>query len=167
MLLYQLTVNNGGVTSDNKEGRPRFFDLEARKKCWDTAEKVPGRDPERWRKDVAGNIVGKRFHRCLGCLCFEYDHIVPFSKGGDSVAENCQILQTRVNRSKADKVAIGTTQLKGYSCDINFSDEDLDQIEMAVYGDIKRSDNQCRVPTIDEIMGKYKPKKRIASCNSQ
>lgn len=167
MLYCQLTVNNRGVTSDNKEGRPRFFDLEARKKCWAKAEKVPGRDPERWRKDVAGNIVGKRFHRCLGCLCFEYDHIVPFSKGGDSVSENCQILQTRVNRSKADKVAIGTTQLKGYSCDINFSDEDLDKIEMAVYGDIKRSDNQCRVPTIDGIMGKYKPKKRIASCNSQ
>nr|XP_010315555.1 uncharacterized protein LOC101259493 isoform X2 [Solanum lycopersicum] len=162
-----LSVNNSGFTSGNRDGRPRSFDSEARKICWSKAEKVPGRDPERWRKDVAGNIIGKRFHSCQGCLCFEYDHIVPFSKGGDSVSDNCQILQTRVNRSKADKVAVDTKHLKGYSCDINFSDNDLDKIEMAVYGDIKRSDNQCRVQTIDEIMGKYKSKNGIASCNSR
>ncbi|XP_047262431.1 uncharacterized protein LOC107857594 isoform X2 [Capsicum annuum] len=162
-----LSISNGGFTRGNKNRRPRSFDLEAREKCWSKAEKVPGRDPERWRKDAADNIVGKRFHSCQGCLCFEYDHVVPFSKGGDSVSDNCQILQTRVNRSKADKVAVGTRHLKGYSCDINFSDKDLDKIEMAVYGDIKRSDNQCRVPTTDEILGKYKSRNRIASCNSQ
>ncbi|GFQ08310.1 hypothetical protein PHJA_002975000 [Phtheirospermum japonicum] len=49
--------------------------------CWSNAETVPGRHPERWRKDAAGNIVCKRFCNCQGCLCFEYDHIVPYSKG--------------------------------------------------------------------------------------
>lgn len=67
----------------NKEEkeRPRFFDAKAKALCWQKADVVPGRHPERWRKDAAGNIVCKRFWNCQGCLCYEYDHIIPFSKG--------------------------------------------------------------------------------------
>lgn len=64
-----------------KDGRPRHFDSRAKTLCWARADIVPGRHPERWRKDAAGNIVCKRFCNCSGCLCFEYDHIIPFSKG--------------------------------------------------------------------------------------
>ncbi|XVF50064.1 hypothetical protein PTKIN_Ptkin04bG0064400 [Pterospermum kingtungense] len=107
--------------SNNGEERPRFFDSKAKSRCWANAEMVPGRHPERWRKDAAGNIVCKRFCNCQGCLCFEYDHIVPFSKGGESTEENCQILQTRVNKFKSNKEGVDTTQLQGYSCDIQFT----------------------------------------------
>ena len=41
--------------------------------------------------------------------------------GGESIAENCQILQSRVNRFKSDKYQVDVDQLKGYSCDINFT----------------------------------------------
>lgn len=41
--------------------------------------------------------------------------------GGESVVENCQILQTRVNRLKSDKGYVDATKLKGYSCDVNFT----------------------------------------------
>ena len=41
--------------------------------------------------------------------------------GGESVAENCQILQTRVNRFKSDKDNVDKTQLQGYSCDVKFT----------------------------------------------
>lgn len=61
--------------------RPRFFDKKAKQMCWAKADTVPGRHPDRWRKDAAGNVVCKRFCNCSGCLCFEYDHIIPFSKG--------------------------------------------------------------------------------------
>lgn len=61
--------------------RARSFDGEAKRMCWAKAETVPGRHPERWRKDSAGNILCKRLFNCQGCLCFEYDHIIPFSKG--------------------------------------------------------------------------------------
>ncbi|TQD79218.1 hypothetical protein C1H46_035256 [Malus baccata] len=44
------------------------------------ADVVPGRHPERWRKDAAGNVV-----------C------------GESTEGNCHIPQTRVNRYKSDK----------------------------------------------------------------
>lgn len=45
--------------------------------------------------------------------------------GGESVAENCQILQTRVNRFKSDKEGIDGSDLKGYSCDVKFTGMDL------------------------------------------
>lgn len=41
--------------------------------------------------------------------------------GGDSVADNCQILQTRVNRFKSDKDNVDKAQLQGYSCDVKFT----------------------------------------------
>jgi hypothetical protein len=66
---------------EGEGARPRSFDVKTRAKCWQKADVVPGRHPERWRKDPAGNVVCKRFWNCHGCLCYEYDHIVPFSKG--------------------------------------------------------------------------------------
>ncbi|CAK9148024.1 unnamed protein product [Ilex paraguariensis] len=113
--------HRGSGYRNDKEERPRFFDSKAKSRCWAKAEVVPGRNPERWRKDAAGNIVCKRFGNCQGCLCFEYDHIVPFSKGGESVEENCQILQTRVNRFKSAHDQFDKTLLKGYSCDVKFT----------------------------------------------
>ncbi|XP_022639346.1 uncharacterized protein LOC106766777 isoform X4 [Vigna radiata var. radiata] len=147
------------------EKRPRFFDSNAKAICWSKADIVPGRHPERWRKDAAGNIVCKRFYNCIGCLCYEYDHIIPFSKGGESTADNCQILQSRVNRLKSDKYDVDSNQLKDYSCEVNFTaDKELDIIEMAVYGDVVRPGNQCRCRTIAEKLGKFKPKDDKDAC---
>ncbi|KAJ0106317.1 hypothetical protein Patl1_18813 [Pistacia atlantica] len=108
-------------SNNNHDDRPRFFDSKTKSKCWENAPTVPGRHPERWRKDAADNIVCKRFCNCHGCLCFQYDHIVPFSKGGESTVDNCQILQTRVNRFKSDKEVVDKNQLQGYSCDVKFT----------------------------------------------
>ncbi|XP_073139536.1 uncharacterized protein [Henckelia pumila] len=157
-------MSSRSASPRKEEERPRFFDSIAKNRCWAKAETVPGRHPERWRKDAAGNIVCKRFCNCHGCLCFEYDHIIPYSKGGESVAENCQILQTRVNRFKSDKEEVDNAQLKGYSCDVKFKDKELDIIEMAVYGDVIRPGNQCRCRTVAEVLGTYKSKDRLAAC---
>lgn len=82
------------------------------------------------------------------------------------MAENCQILQTRVNRLKSDKDIIETNQLKGYSCAINFTDDELDMIELSVYGDVLRQGKRCRSRTVDEMLGKYKSRNQIPACNS-
>jgi HNH endonuclease len=79
-----------------------------------------GRNPSRWRVDPVGNVVCNKLTTCEGCLCHEYDHIVPFSKGGLTSIENCQILQTRVNRFKGSE-ANDVSKLKGYSCNYTFS----------------------------------------------
>lgn len=51
---------------------------------------------------------------CGICCCFN-------AAGGESVAENCQILQTRVNRFKSDKDGVDPNELKGYSCEVTFT----------------------------------------------
>ncbi|KAI3970868.1 hypothetical protein MKX01_024515 [Papaver californicum] len=150
--------------NNNKEERARFFDAKAKSLCWAKADVLIGRHPERWRKDAAGNIVCKRFCNCQGCLCFEYDHIIPFSKGGESTVENCQILQTRVNRYKSDNDKLDKSELEGFSCDIKFTDKELDVVEMAVYGDVIRPGNECRCRTVAEMLGQYKSKNRMAPC---
>ncbi|MED6222203.1 hypothetical protein PIB30_062093 [Stylosanthes scabra] len=155
---------SGNGNGNGDDNRPRFFDAKTKSKCWNNADIVPGRHPDRWRKDAAGNIVCKRFKDCLGCLCYEFDHIVPFSKGGESTEENCQILQSRVNRFKSNKYQVDADQLKGYSCDVIFTDKELDIIEMAVYGDVIRPGNQCRCRTVAEMLGKYKSKDDTTAC---
>ncbi len=46
---------------------------------------------------------------------------MPFSKGGETTIENCQILQTRTNRWKSDKVGPTKEELRNVSCDMNLS----------------------------------------------
>ncbi|CAB4281067.1 unnamed protein product [Prunus armeniaca] len=147
--------DNGTSSKSKGEDRPCFFDSKAKSNCWAKADVVPGRHPERWRKDAAGNVVCKHFCNCQSCLCFKYDHIVPFSKGGESTEDNCQILQTRVNRFKSGKDQIDKIQLK---------DKELDIIEMAVYGDVIRPGNQSRCRTVAEMLGQYKAKDKTAAC---
>ena len=47
------------------------------------------RDPKRWRLDPLGNPVFYTLRGCYGALCHEYDHIIPFSKGGKTNVANC------------------------------------------------------------------------------
>jgi hypothetical protein len=62
---------------------PRSFAYDVKEACWAKAEPVKGRDPARWRRDSLGNVVFKKLVGCQGCLCHDYDHIVPYSKVGD------------------------------------------------------------------------------------
>ncbi len=80
---------------------------------------------------------------CDGCLCHEYDHIIPFSKGGKSVLENCQILQQRANRFKGNEED-DPEKLLSYSCQKVFSERELDVIEMALHGDVRDSQGQIK-----------------------
>lgn len=59
---------------------PRSFPHIVKQKCWEKAERIKGRDPDRWRRDVLGNTLFRKLVGCPGCLCHDYDHIVPYSK---------------------------------------------------------------------------------------
>ncbi|GAB4845467.1 hypothetical protein Ancab_038875 [Ancistrocladus abbreviatus] len=80
-------------SNSSYDPNPRSFPHSVKQQCWEKAEKVKGRDPACWRKDPLGNIVFRKLVGCPGCLCHDYDHIVPYSKGGKSTLENCQVLQ--------------------------------------------------------------------------
>ncbi len=101
------------------------------------------RDPDRWRLDAVGNPVLYLLRGCHGTLCHEYDHIVPFSKGGKTIISNCQILQTSVNRYKSNKVEITMEELRKGSKPHRLSMRDMDQIEYAVYGEVHRYDYEA------------------------
>ncbi|GJP85250.1 hypothetical protein CLOP_g15371 [Closterium sp. NIES-67] len=47
-------------------GNPRAFPHAVKVACWEKAEKVPGRDPDRWRRDAAGNVVFRQLVACKG-----------------------------------------------------------------------------------------------------
>lgn len=64
----------------DSSSNPRSFPYSVKQQCWDKAEKVKGRDPDRWRRDFVGNILFRKLVGCPGCLCHDYDHIVPYSK---------------------------------------------------------------------------------------
>jgi len=76
----------------DEKGEQRIFTKAQKDLCWNNAVSIPGRDPKRWKYDPIGNPVVYVLRGCHGALCHEYDHIVPFSKGGKTTVENCQIL---------------------------------------------------------------------------
>ena len=53
---------------------------------------------EVWRRD------GGKCVQCGGRESLEYDHIIPFSKGGSNTARNIELLCEKRNRSKRDLI---------------------------------------------------------------
>ncbi|KDP31263.1 hypothetical protein JCGZ_11639 [Jatropha curcas] len=131
----------------NSSPEPRSFPYSVKQQCWEKAEKVKGRDPDRWRRDPIGNIVFRKLVGCPGCLCHDYDHIVPYSKGGKSTLENCQVLQATVNRSKGNRTELSRAELIQRSSYCRVSGRDMDLIELSAYGNVRRiQDSQgCRI----------------------
>ena len=131
-----------------KKKRRRAFTQKEREACWAKAGLVPGRDARRWRVDAGGAVVGKAFHGrdCSGVVCFEYDHIVPFSKGGETTAENCQLLQTRANRLKGN-ADLSDAELRGLAPAVDFSARELDLLEIAGWGSVVTEEYSYVVPT--------------------
>lgn len=105
------------------------------------ASVIPDRDPNKWRYDAVGNPVLKALRGCNGPLCHEYDHILPHSKGGQSTINNCQILQTKVNRIKSNKIGMNNEELEKVSIKVNLSKEEMDFIEKVIYGDTVKPKN--------------------------
>jgi hypothetical protein len=92
--------NNSNSSSKNSL---RIFPFEVKEKCWNDSPIISNRDPNRWRLDALGNPVMKSLRGFQGIFCHEYDHIFPFSLGGTSTLDNCQILQTNINRKKGNQ----------------------------------------------------------------
>ncbi|EHA8591636.1 hypothetical protein COCNU_scaffold104982G000010 [Cocos nucifera] len=134
---FPLDLQDGGRWPSPTE--PRTFPYSVKQQCWEKADKVKGRDPDRWRRDPLGNIVFRKLVGCPGCLCHDYDHILPYSKGGKSTLENCQVLQATVNRSKGNKTEVSKSDLIQKSAYCRVSGRDMDLIELSAYGNARRA----------------------------
>jgi len=56
-----------------------------------------------YRQDVI-KILGSKCVKCGSNENLEFDHIIPFSKGGSSTARNLQLLCEECNRQKSDNI---------------------------------------------------------------
>ncbi|XP_009780509.2 uncharacterized protein [Nicotiana sylvestris] len=132
------------ISSNN---HPRSFPYGVKQQCWEKAEKVKGRDPDRWRRDPLGNILFRKLVGCPGCLCHDYDHIIPYSKGGQSTLENCQVLQATVNRSKGNRTDISKAELIKRSSYCRVSGRDMDLLELSAYGNVRHGQDSggCKI----------------------
>lgn len=93
---------------------------------------------------------------------------VPYSKGGKTAVENCQILQSRTNKLKGNKENVSMQEMKQWSCATLFTTEMLDTLEMAMYGNVKRPERKCNCHTIGEFQKMFEkntitPKQAAAS----
>ncbi|KAJ9567268.1 hypothetical protein OSB04_003234 [Centaurea solstitialis] len=122
----------------DKFSNPRSFPYSVKQQCWEKAEKIKGRDPDRWRRDPLGNTIFRKLVGCPGCLCHDYDHILPYSKGGKSTLENCQVLQATVNRSKGNRTEMSRADLIQKSSYCRVSGRDMDLLELSAYGNVRR-----------------------------
>ncbi|RLD73143.1 MAG: hypothetical protein DRJ10_18180 [Bacteroidetes bacterium] len=55
-------------------------------------------------KDLVWNRDGGKCRECGSNINLEYDHIIPFSKGGANTYRNVQLLCQACNRKKSDKI---------------------------------------------------------------
>lgn len=86
--------------------------------------------------DPFGNPVMYALRGCAGRYCHEYDHIIPYSKGGHTVLENCQILQTSINRLKSNRTDISFAEFRMKSPGSYFNEDEMDAVEKLVYGNV-------------------------------
>ena len=68
--------------------------------AWENAAKIRGKDPDKYRRDPAGNEIFKASYGKVTPMGWEVDHIKPTSRGGSDATVNLQALNTGVNRSK-------------------------------------------------------------------
>ena len=71
--------------------------------------------------------------------------------GGKTELENCQILQTQVNRWKGAKEKVDAEEQRKSSCAVTFSEREMDALEMAWYGGVNRVGLKCKCRTIGEM----------------
>ncbi|KAJ6906867.1 hypothetical protein NC652_024312 [Populus alba x Populus x berolinensis] len=88
---------------------PRSFPYSVKQQCWEKAEKVKGRDPDRWRRDPLGNIVFRKL-----------------------------VLQATVNRSKGNRTELSRAELIRRSSYCRVSGRDMDFVELSAYGNVRR-----------------------------
>lgn len=121
-----------------KKRANRIFTNKQKEQCWNRAEKINSRHPDRWRLDAGGNPVLKALKGCQGSLCHEYDHIVPFSKGGETIVRNCQVLQTYTNKYKGNRTDFDYGKMQKHSVKAKLSEYEMDLVEELVYGNVKK-----------------------------
>uniref|UniRef100_A0A0D9XVV3 Protein CHUP1, chloroplastic n=1 Tax=Leersia perrieri TaxID=77586 RepID=A0A0D9XVV3_9ORYZ len=131
-------------------GRPFDFPQKVTNLAWHLAQRVPGRDPKRWRFDAVGIEVLKPLRsKYLGLASYVFDHKFapttevekknPFFRS----IKNCQVLSTNVNLAKSDN-KLDRKQLMGYRYNLKLTGPLMDLLESDVVAHAREEINKLR-----------------------
>jgi len=81
----------------------RSFTPERVDEVWGKAKKIPGKNPDLYRRDSAGNEIYKPAYGKDSEKGWEVDHKKPVDRGGTDNLKNLQPLKTEENRKKGNK----------------------------------------------------------------
>jgi len=70
---------------------------------WEKGKKIPGKDPDLYKRDAAGNVIYKPSYGKKSPMGWEVDHKRPVEKGGTDNLKNLQPLQTNENKEKSNQ----------------------------------------------------------------
>ncbi len=74
-----------------------------RRLVWEKGSVIPGLNPDVWRRDACGTWMRYADHGdTTSAYGWEIDHIIPRSRGGQTILSNLQPLHWRTNRHKGD-----------------------------------------------------------------
>jgi 5-methylcytosine-specific restriction endonuclease McrA len=91
----------GRKHGSDREGRS--FSDDRVNEVWERGNKIPGKDPNLYREDAAGNTIYRPSYGQDSEMGWEVDHKNPVDKGGSDNLRNLQPLQTSENRQKGKK----------------------------------------------------------------
>jgi hypothetical protein len=71
---------------------------------WQKAAPIRGRDPQKWRRDIYGNVIHYGAHGQSTRFGWDIDHYIPKAKGGSDDIANLHPVQSSKNRSMGMKM---------------------------------------------------------------
>lgn len=79
------------------------FSQEKIQQVWEKGKIIPGKNPNRYRRDAYGNEIFRYSYGKGSPMGWQVDHKHPVSKGGSDQIRNLQPLQSAENKRKGNK----------------------------------------------------------------